>query len=460
MKRYIKAAYSTQAYLDTLMSNVERDLSDYVSIIDWWSADDNNLKVRVQFSDGSTDTFTIELWRLSMSEYYIVSDSEIVEKVINSRAADLGIIDDESEESDWERLRSKSVKDSDGFMTDYTLYYNPYENLYVCIFGDSEIYTPENSDPDFECETAKEAEEWFDSYTGFDEDEVISSSDIHATYDKYGQYYTDLVELESPAVDAVVNSDIDNVDLKTLSDAVDEFCKDYDKIPNNMEGLDIKYDMDKGRIYKKYRPLFDFCKELKKKLHPTGYGKLDFLDVKKLDLCKIMDYNFPHGWKSNASNVTSSTSVSSHFDPIEDMDATDTIGKLNPGDKFKNRNGVVITILEPTKDGKIQYQVGDDVRLSSEKSAQLMLYRNNYIRCSFIKRPIKAAYSIGQKIKYYTDDKNQKTAEGKILSISKSTGVKGLKRNPGKSMVYEIKDTKGKTYMVDESKIVDESTQN
>lgn len=66
---------------------------------------------------------------------------------------------------------------------------------------------------------------------------------------------------------------------------------------------------------------------------------------------------------------------------IEDqIDAPDTIGKLNPGDKFKNRNGVEITIIEPQKDGTIQYKIGDEVRAGSERSIQRMLYKNNYLR--------------------------------------------------------------------------------
>lgn len=66
---------------------------------------------------------------------------------------------------------------------------------------------------------------------------------------------------------------------------------------------------------------------------------------------------------------------------IEDqIDAPDTIGKLNPGDKFKNRNGVEITIIEPQKDGTIQYKIDDEVRAGSERSIQRMLYKNNYLR--------------------------------------------------------------------------------
>lgn len=76
-------------------------------------------------------------------------------------------------ESDYEQLAHKMVMDSDGFMTDYTLYSAENENggaFYVCIFGDNEMYTPDEDEPDFITEDRREAFEWFDSYNGFDDD--------------------------------------------------------------------------------------------------------------------------------------------------------------------------------------------------------------------------------------------------------------------------------------------------
>ena len=54
------------------------------------------------------------------------------------------------------------------------------------------------------------------------------------------------------------------------------------------------------------------------------------------------------------------------------------IGKLITGDKFKNGRGAVITILEPQKDGTVQYRIRNDVRAGSEDSIQRMLYANDY----------------------------------------------------------------------------------
>lgn len=70
----------------------------------------------------------------------------------------------------WQQLKTKEVTDSDGFITEYSLWHNNDDDTYVCIFGDSEMYTPDDSYPDAEFDTEKEAYEWFNSYEGFRED--------------------------------------------------------------------------------------------------------------------------------------------------------------------------------------------------------------------------------------------------------------------------------------------------
>ena len=69
----------------------------------------------------------------------------------------------------WEEISSKQVADSDGFMTDYTMYRNINTGEYVFVFGDKDIYRPEDGYFDWECETKEEAEEWFNNYNGFDD---------------------------------------------------------------------------------------------------------------------------------------------------------------------------------------------------------------------------------------------------------------------------------------------------
>lgn len=85
----------------------------------------------------------------------------------------VGYIDNDMNNDDgegmWEIYRTKSVRDSDGFWTDYTLWHNIATDEYVCVFGDNELYTPDNYSVDAgPFETEEEALEWFDDYDDFD----------------------------------------------------------------------------------------------------------------------------------------------------------------------------------------------------------------------------------------------------------------------------------------------------
>ena len=118
------------------------------------------------------------------------------------------------EDSNWRELASKSVLDSDGFYTDYTLYTNG--STFICMFGDKDIYEPDEAYADYETENEEEAYSWFDNYEGFaDEDDLIfidnrkssivnndpsldpgfdeydvySSSDIKASMGRYDDYF-------------------------------------------------------------------------------------------------------------------------------------------------------------------------------------------------------------------------------------------------------------------------------
>lgn len=69
--------------------------------------------------------------------------------------------------NEWEFIKGKMVKDSDGFLTSYDWYRNTDSGLNIFMFGEEE------ADPDYadwETESDTEAEDWFNSYTGFDEE--------------------------------------------------------------------------------------------------------------------------------------------------------------------------------------------------------------------------------------------------------------------------------------------------
>lgn len=91
----------------------------------------------------------------------------------------------------YEYVKSKSVEDSDGFLTDYTMYYDVIEDKYVFVFGDNDLYNPNDGydEFDWECDTEQEADEWYYNYEGFsdDVDNVFESKKAIncATYGKY-----------------------------------------------------------------------------------------------------------------------------------------------------------------------------------------------------------------------------------------------------------------------------------
>lgn len=84
----------------------------------------------------------------------------------------------ESESSiGYDLVDRKSVTDSDGFVTDYS-WYKSTDGMNVFVFGDSDFYGPADGDFDFETEDDREAQEWFDDYTGeedISEDEMFES---------------------------------------------------------------------------------------------------------------------------------------------------------------------------------------------------------------------------------------------------------------------------------------------
>lgn len=67
-------------------------------------------------------------------------------------------------ESPYRFIKSKEVRDNDGFITDYTWYYDERDGVHFFMFGDRDLYTPNRDYADWECDTYEEAEEWFYDY--------------------------------------------------------------------------------------------------------------------------------------------------------------------------------------------------------------------------------------------------------------------------------------------------------
>ena len=82
----------------------------------------------------------------------------------------------EDENSAWERLDCKRVLDQDGFWTEYCLYHNTVTGQYVTVFGDSDLYRPEDGYFDMEFDSESEAWEFFEDYP---EDPFGGDDDIY-----------------------------------------------------------------------------------------------------------------------------------------------------------------------------------------------------------------------------------------------------------------------------------------
>lgn len=69
----------------------------------------------------------------------------------------------------WQLIDRKSVLDYDGFYTEYSMYTDG--ERYVMVFGDSDIYRPEDENWDWETDSEETAYEWFNTYAGFEDEE-------------------------------------------------------------------------------------------------------------------------------------------------------------------------------------------------------------------------------------------------------------------------------------------------
>lgn len=96
-------------------------------------------------------------------------------KDVNWDDLDASLSEEDEDDGEWMYVASKEIYDWDGFTTEYSWYRNE-DGLNVFVYGDSDMYRPEDTEWDFETESDEEAREWFDSYTGAGEGEDFDSS--------------------------------------------------------------------------------------------------------------------------------------------------------------------------------------------------------------------------------------------------------------------------------------------
>lgn len=94
-----------------------------------------------------------------------------LDKIHDSKTEDFDYTDNDP--SIWKLVKCKSVKDSDGFITEYCWYTDG--NKHIFMFGDSDLYKPDPDYADHEADSESEAAEWFDDYTGFEDESDVWS---------------------------------------------------------------------------------------------------------------------------------------------------------------------------------------------------------------------------------------------------------------------------------------------
>lgn len=94
----------------------------------------------------------------------------------------------------YELISKKSVTDADGFSTDYAMYFDNETKKYIFMFGDTDYVEPDINYADWECETEKEANEWFSTYSGFEEeDEKLTAIKTESTIEDESEAAWDLL---------------------------------------------------------------------------------------------------------------------------------------------------------------------------------------------------------------------------------------------------------------------------
>lgn len=185
--------------------NSDPTMSQYASFNDWWQD-------TKQFMSPVTNSTSVE-----SSDDFAYDYCEI--------------------DGTFEKIASKQVPDSDGFYTDYTMYRNLETGEYVFVFGDSDYYSPEEGNYDYECDSEEEAYEWFESYNGFGEDNVYTSSEIQCSED-------DRYEIEPLTADGFCDMFVPYLDTDTIEKAANLLYEWYsaegeEYMPNRNDVLDM-----------------------------------------------------------------------------------------------------------------------------------------------------------------------------------------------------------------------------
>lgn len=156
-------------YLDTLSEAIQSEIDSEVDSVVFDSTD-REFIVTVSYL-GNIREYVVPFGDIVFDYDNMDGDVAYITNTIYQDLDTLGE-DEDLEDSGFEEIASKTVPDSDGFTTDYTMYRNTQTGEYVFVFGDKDIYGPEDGDYDWSCDSEEAAWEWYNSYTGFSDDGI------------------------------------------------------------------------------------------------------------------------------------------------------------------------------------------------------------------------------------------------------------------------------------------------
>ena len=195
-----------------------------------------NIKESLMYMTSSQLSNKLTSYLIDKLNSALTTSSDDIKSSSYGRAFDI----EDDQYSAWRELASKSVEDSDGFYTDYTLYTDG--QTYICMFGDKNLYEPDTSYADYETESEQDAWDWFNSYTGFadEEDEEYEYYDILESTEVINSGYSpdllnDLVNYYRP------------FDTMSSEEIWDEIVAEYnneDLANDVLESLDHEEDVD------------------------------------------------------------------------------------------------------------------------------------------------------------------------------------------------------------------------
>ena len=173
------------------------------------------------------------------------------DKMILNESLFENIIEDGEEVFPYEFVAVKTVYDSNGFTDEYHWYRDRSTDKHYFYFGE-----PMVGYEDWECDSFKEAQEWFDNYKGFEDEEELNEA-LHGMKEinEFFQLCKEigletLGDLERFAEDnknrVIVNNALSKLGLTISSDAFFETLRDYrnEELPDDFKigGTEFKYD--------------------------------------------------------------------------------------------------------------------------------------------------------------------------------------------------------------------------